>query len=103
MKQGLVLMENGAFAEALNIFKTLAYKDSMIKAKVCQGLIELESSIETKCISYAVRGINYIISAGESVSVTYTSSTGRQISGNNDEEVINEIYSSMLFTFMFQQ
>ena len=99
MKQGLVLMENGSFAEALNLFKTLGYKDSMVKAKVCQGLIELELSIETKNLSHAKIGITHIISAGESISVTYTSSTGRQISENNDEVVINEIYSSTPIQF----
>ena len=99
MKQSLVLMEHGFYAEALNIFKTLGYKDSMVKAKVCQGLIELESSIETKNLSYAIRGITYIISAGESVSVTYTSSTGIQISENSNEEVINVIYSSIPVQF----
>lgn len=98
-KQGLVLMENGSFDEALNIFKTLGYKDSMVKARVCQGLSELELSIETKNVSHARRGITYIINAGESVSITYTSSTGIQISENNNEEVISEIYSSFPFQF----
>ncbi|MCR5333274.1 MAG: TIR domain-containing protein [Bacilli bacterium] len=72
-KSALAAMESGEYDDAIAYYQSLgSYKDSQNKIEVCNGLKQLEASIETKKESDAIRGIKTIVSAGEPVDVAYS-------------------------------
>ena len=74
------LMNKGSYQDALDHYRSLGnYGDAENKAKVCEGLVKLEGSISSKSEADVVSGIKSIVSGGESVKVTYSSSDGRQV------------------------
>ena len=74
------LMEDGNYSGALAKYTSLGnYKDSENKISVCNGLIELESSITSKNQSSIISGIKNIIKGKETVEVNYKSSSGKTI------------------------
>ena len=89
-------MESGDYDDAIAYYQSLGdYKESQKKIKVCEGLKQLESSIESKKEEDAIKGIKTIVSAGEKVDVSYETENSVNIkrlagggnSGNKTETI----------------
>lgn len=90
-------MNNGEYDKAIEYYKSLAnYKDSQNKIDVCNGMKELQKSIDTKSEQDAINGIKKIVNAGEKVDVTYTSSGNhtvkRKLLNNNNNNTFSDSY-----------
>lgn len=95
-------MESGNYDDAITYYESLGnYQESQKKIKVCEGLKQLEASIETKKESDAVKGIKTIVSAGEKVDVTYETENNvniKRLAGGNSGNK-TETIDSVNFSF----
>ena len=101
-EQAAVLMNSGNYEEAMAYYESLGnYGDAQNKYKVCKGLIELENAKDTKSEQDVISGIKSIVSGGESVYVTYSSSSGhairRALRAANSGDTYFETISSLDF------
>ena len=93
------LVESGNYEDALSLYMQLkGYSDSKNKISVCEGLLELNESLQTQSQDKIILGIRKIVKGKESVTVSYSSSSGRAIksksklkAANNDSVCIEEI------------
>ena len=90
-------MESGNYDDAIAYYESLGnYNESQKKIKVCNGLKELEASIESKSEADMIKGIKTIVSAGEKVDLAYETENNVNIrrlaggnSGNKTETIDN--------------
>ena len=88
-------MESGNYDDAIAYYESLGnYQESQKKIQVCNGLKQLEASIESKKEEDAIKGIKTIVSAGEKVDVSYETENNVNIkrlaggnSGNKTETI----------------
>ena len=101
-EHGVSLMQSGDYSTAKTTFESLGnYKTSKNKAIVCDGLIMLDASRQTKTETDAIAGIKKVLSGGESVHVYYDSSSGHNVRRNRlsfDDSQYDEVISSPNFT-----
>ena len=80
-------MEAGNYDDAIAYYQSLGnYNESQKKIQVCNGLKQLEASIESKSEADAIQGIKTIVSAGEKVDVSYETENNvnvRRLAGGN--------------------
>ena len=80
-------MESGNYDDAIAYYESLGnYNESQKKIQVCNGLKQLEASIESKSEADAIKGIKTIVSAGEKVDVAYETENNvnvRRLAGGN--------------------
>ena len=79
-------MVDGDYDDAITYFESLGnYQESQKKIKVCEGLKQLELSIETKSEDDIKKGIKTIVSAGEKVEILYKASNN---ASNNKQNAV---------------
>ena len=96
-------MESGNYDNAIAYYESLGnYQDSQKKIQVCNGLKQLEASIESKKEEDAIKGIKTIVSAGEKVDVTYEAENNlniKRLAGGGNSENKTETIETVDFTF----
>lgn len=102
-ENAVLLMNSGSYEEAMDYFESLGnYGDSQDKYKVCKGLVELQNAINNKTETSVINGIKSIVSGGESVYVTYSSSTGHSIKRALRATTSGDTYSETISTLDFK-